>query len=81
MSSDREPLSSILEELFEKYKALAATVNLVNRYNKLWIVLSKYTLAFCFTTSSPVTMRYESLDSVINLLGRTEKIILTSNSH
>ena len=81
LSSDQEPLSPILEELFEKYKAPSTNVNLTDAYNNLRIVPSQNLLPFRFTTSSPVTMRHESLDHLIRRLEQTEKPILTPNSH
>ena len=75
MSSDEEPLSPILEVLFEKYKALSTNVNLTDGYNNLRIVPSQTSLPFCFTTSSPISMRNELLDYLIRLLERTEKPI------
>ena len=40
VSSDKEPLSPIPEELFEKYKAPSTNVNLTDGYNNLRIVPS-----------------------------------------
>ena len=40
VSSDEEPLSPILEELFEKYQASSTNVTLTNGYNNLQIVPS-----------------------------------------
>ena len=57
VSSDEEPLSPTPEELFEKYKAPSTNVNLTDGYHNLGIVPSQTPLPFCFTTSSPVTMR------------------------
>ena len=81
VSSDKELLSAILEELFEKYKARSTDINLTDVYNNLQIVLSEHTLPFCFTTSSSITMRNELLDSLIRLLEGMEIPILTPNSH
>ena len=81
VSSDEEPLSPILEELFKKYKAPSTNVHLTDRYYDLQIVLSQTPLQFCFTASSPVTIRNESLDYLIRLLEGTEKPILTPNNH
>ena len=81
MSSDKEPLSPIPEELFEKYKATSTHIKLTDGYNKLRIVPSQTPLLFRFTTSSPSTMRNESLDHLIRQLEGTEKPILTQNSH
>ena len=81
VSPDEEPLSPILEELFGKYKAPSTNVNLTGGYNNLRIVPSQTPLQFRVTTSSPVTMRNESLDHLIRLLEWTEKPILTPNSH
>ena len=81
VSSDEEPLSPIPEQLFENYKTPSTNVNLTDWYNKVQIVPSQTLLPFCFTTSSPVTMRTESLDHLIRLLERTEKPILIPNSH
>ena len=39
--SDEQPLSPIQEEHFKKYKAPSTNVNLTDRYNHLWIVLSQ----------------------------------------
>ena len=81
MSSDKEPLSPTRGELLEKYKAPSTNVNLTDRYNNLRILPSQTPLPFCFTTSSPVTMRNEYSDHLIRLLEGTEKPILTPNSH
>ena len=81
MSSDKEPLPSIPEELFEKYKASSTNVNLTDRYKSQWIVPSQNPLLFCFTTSSPVTVRNESSDHLLRILEGTEKPIVTRNSH
>ena len=80
MSSDEEPLSPILEELFEKYKAPSTNVNFTNTYYKLRVVQSQVPFPFHFTTSSPVTIRNESLQYLIRILEESEKPILTSNS-
>ena len=81
VTSDEVSLSLILEDIFEKYKALSANINLTDRYNYLKIVLSQTPLRFRFTTSGSVTMRNESLDYLIRLLEGTEKPILKSNSY
>ena len=57
VSSDEEPLASIVEELFGKYKAPSTNIYVTGRYNNLWIVPSGYILLFRFTTSGPVTIR------------------------
>ena len=81
VSYDKEPLSSIPGELFEKYKATSTNVNLTDRCNKVQIVPSQNPLPFRFTPSSPVTMRHELLDHLIRLLEGTENPILIPNSH
>ena len=81
LSTDEEPLSTILEELFEKYKAPSTNVNLTDGNNTLRIVPFLTPLLFRFTRSSLVTMRNGSLDNLIRLLEETEKPILTLNSH
>ena len=81
VSSDEEPLSPIPEELFVKYKAPSNNVNLTDWYRNLRIVPSQTPLPFSFTTSSPVTMRNESLDHHLRLLEEAEKPILASNSY
>ena len=68
VSLEEEPLSPIADELLENCKAPSSNVNLTDRYNNLEILPSQTPLAFCFTTSSPVTMRNESLDYHIRLL-------------
>ena len=80
MSSDEEPLSPMLEELFENYKPSSINVNMTDGYNNLWIVLSQKTLPFHFSTSSSIMMSNESLDYLNRLLEGTEKPILTLNS-
>ena len=40
VSSDEEPLSSIAEGRFDKYKALSINNNLTNRYNNLQVIQS-----------------------------------------
>ena len=50
-SSNEDPLSSIPEELFEKYKVPSTNINLTDRDNNLQVVLSKTTLLFHFNTS------------------------------
>ena len=67
MSLDEEALSPVAKELFEKYKAPSTNVNVTDAYNNLRIVPSQIPLPFHFTTSSPVTMRNESLDHLIRL--------------
>ena len=59
MCSDEELFSPIREELFEKYKAPSTNVNLTDMYNNLLIAQSQTQLPFCFTTSSPATIRNE----------------------
>ena len=81
VSSDEDLLCLILEKLFERYKALSTNVNLTNGYNQLPIGPSHTPLPFRFTTSSPVTMRNESLDYLIELLEGTENPIGIQNSH
>ena len=80
VSSDEEPLSPIPEELFEKYNASSTNVNLTDGYNNLRIVQSQTPLAFRFTTSSPVTIRNESLDHCMRLLEGNVIPILIPNS-
>ena len=41
VSSDKELLSAILEELFEKYKARSTDINLTDVYNNLQIIPSQ----------------------------------------
>ena len=62
VSSDEEPLSSILEKLFEKYKDNSTNINPRGGYHTLQVVPSQTLLPFHFTTSSPLTMRNKLLD-------------------
>ena len=74
-------LSLILEQLFEKYKASSANVNMTDGCTTLSVVSSQAQFTFCYTTSSPIVMRNEWWDSFIRLLKWTHKRILTWNSH
>ena len=80
VSSDEEPLCPILEELFEKYNAASTNVNLIDGYNNWQIVPSQNPIPFHFTTSSPVTIRNESLDHCMRLLEGNVIPILIPNS-
>ena len=77
---DEGPLSPIAEEIFVKYQVHSTNGNLTDGYNNLQIVPSQISLPFCFTTSSPVTMRNKSQDYLIRLLEGTEQPILLLNS-
>ena len=68
LSSDEEPVSPMGEELFEKNKALTTNAKLTYGYYNLWLVPCQTSLAFCFTISSPVKMRQDSLTNLIRLL-------------
>ena len=81
MSSDKEPLSLIQEELFEKYKAYSTKVNLLDQYHNVQVVQSQCLLRFHFSTRSPVTKRNKCLDNLIRLLEELAQSILTPNRH
>ena len=80
LSAKEEPLSSILEELLEKYKASSTNINIIDAYYILQVVLSQTRLPFCHTMSSPVAMGNDILDDLIKILEGTEKPILIPNS-
>ena len=81
VSSDKEHLSSLLEELFNNYKAHSINVNLQDGCNNLRMGPAHTLLPFHFTSNSILTITNKLLDHLITLLERTEKPILTQNSH
>ena len=81
MSSNEVPLSFILGELFNKYKASYTNVNVTDVYINLRIVLSQTSLTFCFSTSNRVLMRNESINDLISLLDGIEEPILGQHSY
>ena len=60
MSSDEEPLSPILEALFEKFKAPSMNDNLTNECNILQSVPSQTPLPFLFTACHHISIRNKS---------------------
>lgn len=46
--ADQDPLSSILNQLFKKFKVPFGHVYIINIYTILCIILSENTLLFCF---------------------------------